>query len=336
MEQRTAQRRTRPSSFHVEHDETSIGSLCLISPALASIVANTPPMKRQFMGSRTPNSTEPLERLLERLAKAEADLESLGAEIEHLQRLAMVGTLAAGIVHDINNVLTPALADVQIARLRQKHENELTQVLDRCILSMTQAGRIAGTLIDFALPARERAAENSSEDGHDMPPSANVAHAIKATIACLGRRPAEQGVRIDASVPPDVWCSIEPLALQQVFLNLFLNSLKALAGKSATERGFEPTIRISATSGNVEDGVAITFEDNGPGILESMRSTLFQPFATAATGRTAKGTGLGLTISQRLVTMAGGTVELDQTHHDGTRFLIRLSPMSHLTYAKSA
>ena len=98
--------------------------------------------------------------------------------------------------------------------------------------------------------------------------------------------------------------------VQQIFFNLILNSLDAMAG------GGELTI----TARSVKNGVEMTFEDNGPGIPENRRENTFEPFFSTKEG----GTGLGLTVSYNIVTAHGGTLDLINGHGSGACFRLFL------------
>src|SRR5690606_12033181 len=80
--------------------------------------------------------------LLDRLNEVESQLVEHAREVEHLQRLATIGTLAAGVVHEMNNQLTPALAQAQLARLKSGDPDRLRSAIDQCITGIGRAGRI--------------------------------------------------------------------------------------------------------------------------------------------------------------------------------------------------
>jgi C4-dicarboxylate-specific signal transduction histidine kinase len=104
----------------------------------------------------------------------------------------------------------------------------------------------------------------------------------------------------------------DPQALHQVMLNLITNALDALEDRTA------PRIRVEARRG--VSHVRIIVSDNGRGIPAQMRARIFQPFHTTK----PRGTGLGLTITRKLVTLMRGTIELDGAEGSGARFTITL------------
>jgi len=231
---------------------------------------------------------------LPRLAKAEADLESLRKELDHTHQLATLGTLTAGIAHEINNILTPVLAYAQMAVGNPDDAALQAKALDRTIAGVESASRIIEAVLGFA-----RADEESKP--------ANVSRVIEASLACLSRAPERDGVSLTIEADPDATVSIRPLALQQVMLNLMLNALTAL-------RGHRGEIRIIVAA--QKDGTTrIRVADNGPGIPEKVAATLFEPFVTsrprqAGGHRSGQpgGSGLGLAICRRLIEDAGGSI----------------------------
>ncbi|MHC4776032.1 MAG: sensor histidine kinase [Planctomycetota bacterium] len=248
------------------------------TPSLASLEGDWTVMKKVAAESAGQGP-------LPRLAKAEADLESLRKELDHTHQLATLGTLTAGIAHEINNILTPVLAYAQMAAGNPEDAALQAKALNRTIAGVESASRIIEAVLGFA-----RADEETRP--------ANISRVIEASLACLSRAPERDGVTLTLEVDPDAAVSIRPLALQQVILNLVLNALAALQGN----RG---ELRIIAAP--EEDGTTqIRIADNGPGIPEKVASTLFEPFVTSrprqdGSGRSAEpgGSGLGLAICKR-------------------------------------
>ncbi len=273
--------------------------------------------------------------LLDRLNEVESQLVEHAREVEHLQRLATIGTLAAGVVHEMNNQLTPALAQAQLARLKSGDPDRLRSAIDQCITGIGRAGRIAETLMGFAAPEpslrgqgeKGRHGRHGGHGGHgghgrqegvkgqrQARAAANIASAVNATIACLGGQAGSKGVKIETHIPSTAWAAIEPLALQQVLMNLLLNAINALSDT------VEPKIWISAQhiDGN---RIVVSVEDNGPGVSPSLRPRLFRPFATqGACEASPQGTGLGLAVSRRLLERAEGSLTCGTSQAGGARF----------------
>ncbi|MHC4384802.1 MAG: sensor histidine kinase [Planctomycetota bacterium] len=198
---------------------------------------------------------------LPRLAKAEADLESLRKELNHTHQLATLGTLTAGIAHEINNILTPILAYAQMAKSNPDDAELQAKARDRAIAGVESASRIIEAVLGFA--------RTDEETG-----PANISTVIESSLACLGRAPERDGVALTVKADPDSQVRIQPLALQQVLLNLMLNALTALHGR----RG---ELRIDVASR--DDGMTqIRVADDGPGIPQALAKTLFDQAVGAA------------------------------------------------------
>ncbi len=248
--------------------------------------------------------------VIARLEQAEAELDALRSELDHCHQLATLGTLTAGIAHEINNILTPVLAYAQLARSNPNDTSLRAKALDRAIAGVESASRITEAVLGFA-----RTGDESEQ--------ADVADVIDASIACLSRDPVRDGVRLIVEVDADRSVRIRPLALQQVLLNLILNALSVLHGKPGE-------LRIESTER--PDGMTwIRVSDNGPGIPEDIAATLFDPFVTTRSAAKPSptghgGSGLGLAVCRRLVENSGGTIVLEPTTADrhGASFLISL------------
>lgn len=250
--------------------------------------------------------------VLARLARAEAELESLRKELDHCQQLATLGTLTAGIAHEINNILTPVLAYAQLARSNPSDQSLRNKALERTIAGVQSASRITEAVLGFAR-------------ADDEPDHATIAEVIDSSLACLGREPARDGVKLIVEVEPEAAVCIRPLALQQIFLNLMLNALTALDGKPGD-------LHITASRQN--DGhTRIRVADTGPGIPQDMAQQIFKPFVSGhprknGTKKTKGlgGSGLGLAVCRRLLENVGGSISLEprQPGQRGASFLITL------------
>jgi signal transduction histidine kinase len=231
------------------------------------------------------------EGALPRPEQVEADLATLRRELDHAHQLATLGTLTAGIAHEINNILTPVLAYAQMANANPGDEALRSKALAKTIAGVETASRIIEAVLGFA----------RAEDGGGP---ANIADVIDSTLACLGRPPERDGITLIVKVDPDAQVCMQPLALQQVLLNLMLNAVAALRGKAGELR-----IDIARDDAGT---TRIRVADDGPGIPQEVAETLFEPFVTSRSRRRGDGcsggSGLGLAICQRLIEEAGGAI----------------------------
>lgn len=243
-------------------------------------------------------ATDAAATALEALAQATSRLDRLEGEIEHTQRLATLGTLAAGVAHEINNLLTPVISYAQMAKADPGDAVQVAKALDRIIRGADAVARIVQAVLGFA------AAEDGQAD------AANVADTIRECLDCLARDPAKDGIKLIMRIDPNLCVQMPPLSLQQVLLNLIINACNAMR-----PRGGE--LRIDAAPGR-DGSVIITIADTGPGLPRDLLDHLFEPFVSRPTAtacsespgplRKQGGTGLGLSVCRRLIDAARGTI----------------------------
>jgi signal transduction histidine kinase len=264
--------------------------------------------------SRTPTG----DQLLAALDALQERIDGLEHELHHAQRLASLGTLAAIIAHELNNILTPVLNYAQLALHASDQPAQVDRALRKTVEGVRRAGRITEAVLGFA------------REGGDEPNACDVRAVIDDTLACLGRDVARDGIVLDLDAPGGLTAAIAPTPLQQVLLNLVLNGREAMLGGRGTL-----TISARRSTWNIAadtliEGVEIVVRDTGKGIPADRLATLFEPFATSVrTDEERKqgahrGVGLGLAVCRQLVEGAGGEIDCASTVGEGTAFTIRL------------
>jgi two-component system NtrC family sensor kinase len=211
-------------------------------------------------------------------------------------RLAAIGTLAAGVAHEINNPLTYMSCNAQMllewfeaGRLPPERMAEARGLLEEIAQGVDQ---VAGIVKDLATVAREPSSERGPTDlGAILKTSLKIASSHIGTSA---------RVRCDWGALPAVAASAPRLG--QVFLNLLVNAAQAIPKQS----GGDHEIRIRAAAR--DRVVRVEIEDTGSGIPESVRDRIFDPFFT--TKPFGEGTGLGLWICHGIIRSIGGTIEV--------------------------
>ena len=225
-------------------------------------------------------------------------------------RLSALGTLAAGVAHEINNPLTYATLSTQrIARLiegldlPQDVRETLSSHLDDIRHGIRRVASVTHSLHTFV------SAETDAPGPLDLAPV--VERALKMVENEL--RHAAQLVYTPAPVPPVLGNGSR---LEQVLVNVLINAIKALPAGATTRH----EIRVSLT--HADGRVTVTIEDTGTGIPAAVRNRIFDPFFT--TRDVGHGMGLGLSVSKTIVEKYGGEIEVESTENVGTTVRVHL------------
>ena len=227
--------------------------------------------------------------------------------VSRSERLAIVGRLAAGVAHQINNPLGGIMLFSNLLLRKFPSEGIERENLERIAAETKRCQRIVQGLLDFARhrePKMERAAVKDVIDKALQ----LVEHQAMFLSVQTERRYAEDAPLVQLDIAQ----------MQEVFLNLILNAVEAMNGKG----------RLTVATEAVEDGkaVRVSIADTGCGIDEDKIERVFEPFFT--TKEVGKGTGLGLSISRGIVETHGGTIWAASTKGQGTTFFIRLPAAS--------
>lgn len=221
--------------------------------------------------------------------------------MRHLERLAMVGQVAARVAHEINNPLASLSLDLELLRNRSKPNGERAQAYQRMLDVVERISNTVEGLLDLS---KKRILEKRTVD---------IQTILDESISMMQERFRTEGKEIvchyDGSLPQ---VSVDVNQITQVFVNLIVNALEALdPGGSLT---------ISTKSFAARRQVHIMFKDEGAGIPLQIRSRIFEPFFTTK----SEGIGLGLAISQGIVMAHGGSIEVESRPHKGTIFTVVL------------
>jgi PAS domain S-box-containing protein len=217
------------------------------------------------------------------------------------QKLEAVGELAAGVAHDLGNALGSIGSAVQYLLKSCAADHPCYEFLEVIHRNGAQADRTIRGLLSFARPRRP------------SPAPVDIARLVEGTCALLKGEVAKQHMRVVLRFPPDVpWVMADPEQLQQVFLNLLLNAVQAMPEGGA--------VTITAIGKPETRQVQIKVADTGAGIPQEHLSRIFDPFFTTKEG----GTGLGLSVSARLVRAQGGHISVTSREGKGSVFTVFL------------
>lgn len=228
---------------------------------------------------------------------------NLEANLIQSEKLAAVGQLAAGVAHEINNPLTAIIANAQI--LRHEIPEEDSELLDSVKL-IEMAGRRASQVVRNLLGiARKEKYEFEPIDLNET---------VQSALALVQHELVGRSIKVNldlAADMPRVLVSYDQL--QGVWINLVLNAIDAID----KEEG-----QINIVTRYADDVFQVIITDNGKGIPPDYLPRLFEPFFT--TKSPGRGTGLGLSVCQRVIRQHGGNISVDSQYGKWTRFTVSL------------
>ena len=236
------------------------------------------------------------------------------AQLIAAEKLAILGTFAAGVAHEINNPLAiinekaGLMKDILEMSDNYKHKTRFLNLLDAIFESVNRCRRVTHRILGFA-----RKTEVSIEifDINDI---------IKHSTVFLEKEILYKNIRLELNLKENLpKVRSDKGQLQQVFLNVIKNAIDAV------ENG-----GIVAVSTDIKDEnmVKVSIKDNGHGISDEDLKHMFEPFYT--TKEKGKGTGLGLSITYGIVKNLGGDILVESEVNKGTTFIVEIPTNSEL------
>jgi two-component system nitrogen regulation sensor histidine kinase GlnL len=235
----------------------------------------------------------------------------LEEDLKRADRMAVLGTLAAGLAHEIKNPLAGIKGAAQLITRKLKHDDALRRHADNIVDEVNRVDVLIDQLLDLSRPVKM-----NFED-------VNIHEILDQVLLLEKQDPAGQNVEIRKNFDPSLPAVRGDRArLTQVFLNLVKNSFQAINGQGA----LTITTRIETDFHVREEGrergkfIRIEIEDDGRGISETDLPHIFSPFFTTKSG----GTGLGLAICYRIVNEHAGLIRVDSREGAGACFKVSL------------
>jgi len=235
--------------------------------------------------------------------RTETMLQGVQQDLVHANRLAIMGQVAAGVAHEINQPVATirAYADNAKTFIERKRLSDATENLSEIAALTDRIGTITGDLKALARKGRTPSEPTS------------LSQVISGALVLLRSRFSGRMDQLDIALPPPELQVIgHSIRLEQVFINLFQNALEAIDLKKNDGK-------IDVRTHVDRDKVVILVSDNGPGMPQHIRDNLFSPFNTSK----EKGLGLGLVIVKEIVTDYGGAISAE-SNAAGTSFRIEL------------
>jgi two-component system, cell cycle sensor histidine kinase and response regulator CckA len=246
--------------------------------------------------------------------------QQLEAQFLRAQRMQSIGTLAGGIAHDLNNLLTPILASVQLMQMRTDLPNEKKDLLLKTVEQNTKRGAsLIKQVLSFA----------RGVEGQRTP--VQVKHLI-AEIKHTALETFPKTIDVQTHVVPDLWMVFaDATQLHQVLINLCINASDAMPlGGTLTIEAFNLLVDHNYARLHLDARVGpylvIVVSDTGMGIAPEVIDRIFEPFFT--TKEFGKGTGLGLSTVHMIVKSHGGFVDVISSVGQGTQVKVYL-PATH-------
>jgi signal transduction histidine kinase len=222
-------------------------------------------------------------------------------DLLHAERLATIGRMASTISHDLRHPLTTILAYAEFQSESDLDASQRKGLYDEIRSAVNRMAELISSLLEFS-KGRE-----ALQFAHG-----DVVEALERTLGSIRIRPEFKGIQITVTHEgaTDGWFDFKKL--DRAFDNLLQNACEAAPTASG---------KIQIMARGVNDHVEISVADNGPGIPESIREDVFQPFVTYGK---EEGTGLGLAVVQKIVRDHGGEVMVESTGESGTTFKVIL------------
>jgi signal transduction histidine kinase len=300
---------------HLDRLLLELGLVALVlGAALVWIIARgiTRPLQSLVLGVRALGKSDfdyPLQlhsgndevaELTTAFGRMRAELQQSQRELVESERLATIGRMASSISHDLRHHLSAVVSNAEFMT-DSRRGSEREELYGEIRLAVNQMTDLVDSLMEFS---RTRESLRLSR--------AHPEDAIEAAIRAIRLRPEFREIGIEVSSIGIAEGAYDVKRLERVFHNLLLNACEAVDLRSG---------RVSVEVCAVADHAEIRIRDNGRGIPDSFKTKVFDPFFTEGK---ANGTGLGLTVAQKIVEDHGGSLRLESSSASGTVFLVLL------------
>jgi len=228
-----------------------------------------------------------------------SDLQALKGEIARTQHLAALGSLAAGVAHEIRNPLSSIKGFATYFKERYREIPADRETAEIMIGEVERLNRVIGQLLEFARPTTL------------LPEKGSIAALVEEVLKIIAGEMGEKEIALRKELTPLPDISFDKDKMKQVLLNLFLNALGAM------DSGGTLTVKTGPVK---EQWLQIEIIDTGTGIAKEDLDRIFDPYFTTK----PSGTGLGMAIVQKILTAHHGEIKLDSEPGRGTRVTILL------------
>ena len=229
------------------------------------------------------------------------NLQKTQRELLDAERLATIGRMASSISHDLRHSLAAVIANAEFLCESNLTPGQREDLYAEIRIAVNQMTELIESLLEFS-----RTRESL------RPTYGDVRSAVDRAVQGVKAHPEFQRIRIRISAegPTEGWFDFKKL--ERALLNLLLNACEVVPAESG---------KIDVELKRKGESVEIRIEDNGPGIAEAVRDRLFEPFVSHGK---ENGTGMGLTVVQKILQDHGGDVTVEQTSASGTTFRVNI------------
>ena len=230
-------------------------------------------------------------------------------QLAHVTRLGLMGEMASGIAHEVNQPLTAISSYAQVCLNLINTENpdlvKLAEILDKTRQQALRAGRIIHRMREFV---KSQSKQHAIADINAL-----IHETVSLCIAELKQNDIKLTLELENNLPP---IRVDQIQIEQVIINLIRNSIDALQSLPEKQQR-----HISIHSGLTADNrIEVRVTDNGPGLDESLQQKILMPFYTTK----ADGMGMGLSISRSLIEAHDGSLQFDSQPGKGSTFYFTL------------
>ncbi|MBK8568558.1 MAG: two-component sensor histidine kinase [Nitrosomonadales bacterium] len=292
-----------PESFML-HGAFVVNSLILLFVIVISAVSCFFNERARFILFRLKTEVAEKNRQLEETNKNLADIKG---QMLQQEKMAAIGTLAAGMLHEVNNPVNYCLMAMDIAL--EDPVAKSSAALNECLVDAKQGMQRVQHIVSDLKTFAYRSSETSSDGTVFL-----LEKVVDSAIRLVGHE--IKGITITRDMPADTLVRGDEAAIIGVLVNLFGNA--ALAMRAANRS--EPAIHLSAAWES--NRLRVTVQDNGPGIAPENIARVFEPFFT--TREIGQGLGLGLSISYRVIEQHGGTLVAESVVGEWTKMIFDL------------
>jgi two-component system sensor histidine kinase AtoS len=275
------------------------------SPVRALLTA-TRRLKAGDLDYRIPKLHDEYGEVAESFNEMAVSLKEEQRRMQWAEQLFLLGEMSGGLAHEIKNPLAGVKASLEVLVMDGTLPAEDRDILSKSIEQIKKIEALLKNLLNFARPPKPQFMQ------------VNVNDVLNATITLAQRLPLftstnGKGVKIVRLLDPRIWeITADPLQLQQVFMNLIINAAEAMPSGG--------TITVRTSYDPVTRALQVSVTDNGEGVDPDVVDKIFQPFYTTK----SKGSGLGLSITKRLIEQHGGSIRAVNNLDRGVSFLIDL------------